>query len=85
MQDPAEQHILGFMYLEGIDCERNYTKAFEYFDNSTQPLHNNTLHVLGRGILQFYGLGVEKNETLGCEYFTEASKTGFGNMVITYK
>ena len=71
------------MYLEGLDCERNYTKAFEYFDNSTNIHHNTTFHVFGRGILSFYGLGVERNETLGCDLINEAAKGSLGNTVFT--
>ena len=72
------------MYLEGVDCERNYTRAFEYFDNSTNPLHNTTYHVFGRGVVYYYGLGREKNETLGCELIAEAAKLGMPSPVITY-
>ena len=72
------------MYLEGIDCEKNYTKAYQYFDNSTNPFYNTTFHVFGRGIMHFYGLGVKENKTLGCEYITEASSNSIGNAVITY-
>ena len=84
LQDPSEQHFIGFMYLEGIDCEKNYTKAYQYFDNSTNPFYNTTFHVFGRGIMHFYGLGVKENKTLGCEYITQASSNSIGNSVITY-
>lgn len=75
-QDPAEQHFIGFMYLEGIGCERDYAKAWQYFDNNTNPLYNTTYHVFGRGIIHYYGLGVEKNVSRGCDYFSEASLLG---------
>lgn len=64
------------MYLEGIGCERDYAKAWQYFDNNTNPLYNTTYHVFGRGIIHYYGLGVEKNVSRGCDYFSEASLLG---------
>lgn len=74
---PEEQHIFGFMFLEGLGVPRDYRKAMYYFDNATNPLFNSTFCVFGKGILHFYGffhcsglcpgLGVPKNETLGCQ------------------
>ena len=52
---PEEQHLFGFMYLEGLGVEQDYAKAMYYFDNTTNPLFNSSYHVFGRGILHFYG------------------------------
>lgn len=61
------------MYLEGIDVDRNYTLAYRYFDNLTNPLFNTSYHVFGRGLVHYYGLGLEPNTTLGCSLIREAS------------
>lgn len=52
---PEEQHIFGFMYLEGLGVPRDYQKAMYYFDNATNPHFNSSFCVFGRGILHFYG------------------------------
>ena len=58
---PEEQHLFGFMYLEGLGVEQDYAKAMYYFDNTTNPLFNSSYHVFGRGILHFYGKSFSHN------------------------
>lgn len=61
------------MYLEGIDGNRNYTLANHFFSNLTNPLFNTTYHLFGQGLLHFYGLGMEKNISRGCDFIREAN------------
>ena len=91
---PEEQHIFGFMFLEGLGVPRDYQKAMYYFDNSTNPLFNSTFCVFGKGILHFYGffhcsglfpgLGVPKNESLGCQYIDQAFHNNLGKAIFAY-
>ena len=63
----TNQHLIGFMYLEGIHYEQNFTKAREYFSNQTNPLHNTVYHHFGRAIMAFYGYGELQNITKACD------------------
>ena len=91
---PEEQHIFGFMFLEGLGVPRDYRKAMYYFDNATNPLFNSTFCVFGKGILHVYGffhcsglcpgLGVPKNETLGCQYIDQAFRHNLGKPIFAY-
>lgn len=72
------------MYLEGLQVPRDYSMAMYYFSNTTNPAFNTSNHLFGRGILYFYGLGVSKNETLGCQLFAEASRLNIGSGVFSY-
>ena len=91
---PEEQHIFGFMFLEGLGVPRDYQKAMYYFDNATNPLFNSIFCVFGKGILHFYGffhcsglcpgLGVPKNETLGCQYIDQAFRHNLGKPIFAY-
>lgn len=82
--DPQEQHLFGFMYLEGLGVPRDYAKAWYYFDNSSNPLFNSSYCVFGKGIIYFYGLGVEMNETAGCELIDRAFRMNLLNPVFMY-
>lgn len=53
--EPQEQHLFGYMYLEGLGVPRDYAKAWYYFDNSSNPLFNSSYCVFGKGIIHFYG------------------------------
>ena len=72
-QKPEEQHFMGYMYLEGLEVERNYSMARQYFSNLTNPLFNTSYHVFGRGIMAFYGLDEPHNITKGCELISLAN------------
>ena len=72
------------MYLEGLGVPRDYARAMYYFSNASNPLFNSSNHVFGRGILHFYGLGVPRNESLGCRLFEEASRLTAGKGVFSY-
>lgn len=72
------------MYLEGLGVPRDYARAMYYFSNASNPLFNSSNHVFGRGVLHFYGLGVPRNESLGCRLFEEASRLTAGKGVFSY-
>lgn len=66
------------MYLEGIGGNRNYTLAEHFFSNLTDPAFNTSYHLFGQGLLRFYGLGMERNISRGCDFIREASALTVG-------
>ena len=77
LNDTESLYYIGEHYLNGWGTEKNYTKAFEYFQKSIS--YNNTDSAKSwnsLGYLYYYGLGVEKNVQKAFDYF---------NIGITYK
>lgn len=74
-KNATNQHILGFMYLEGIHFPRDYQKARQYFSNETNPSHTTVYHAFGRALLAFYGYGEPRNLTKACSMIYEEVMT----------
>ena len=70
LNDTESLFYIGEHYLNGWGTEKNYTKAFEYFQKSIS--YNNTENAKSwnsLGYLYYYGLGVEKNVDKAWDYF----------------
>ena len=84
---PEAHYNLGFMYMNGMGTEKNYTAAREEFlraisKGQIAPAYN------GLGVLAFNGLASEQNYTEAMLYFTAASKLedpdGYFNLAQMY-
>ena len=70
LNDTESLFYIGEHYLNGWGTEKNYTKAYEYFQKSIS--YNNTENAKSwnsLGYLYYYGLGVEKNIDKAWDYF----------------
>ena len=70
LNDTESLFYIGEHYLNGWGTEKNYTKAFEYFQKSIS--YNNTENAKSwnsLGYLYYYGLGVEKNVDKAWDYY----------------
>ena len=70
LNDTESLFFVGEHYLNGWGTEKNYTKAFEYFNKSIS--YNNTDNAKSwnsLGYLYYYGLGVKKNVRKAFDYF----------------
>ena len=77
LNDTESLFFIGEHYLNGWGTEKDYKKAFEYFNKSIS--YNNTDNAKSwnsLGYLYYYGLGVEKNVKKAFDYF---------NVGISYK
>jgi len=72
LNDTESLFYIGEHYLNGWGTEKNYTKAFEYFNQSIS--YNNSENAKSYnslGYLYYYGLGVEKNIQKAFDYFNK--------------
>lgn len=63
---------LGFLYLNGLGCERDYDKAFKYIQTSASKEYPKAFIILGD--LYKNGLGVEQSDEKSFENYLEAIK-----------
>lgn len=84
---PEAHYNLGFMYMNGMGTNKNYTAAKEQFTKAISkggiaPAYN------GLGVLEYNGLLGEKNYTAAMAYFEEAAKRedpdGYFNLAQMY-
>jgi len=84
---PEAHYNLGFLHMQGVGTEKNYTRAREEFIKAIQtgaiaPAFN------GMGVLNFQGLGGEQNYTKAMYYFEEAANRqdpdGYFNLAQMY-
>ena len=84
---PEAHYNLGFLHMQGIGTEKNFTRAREEFTKAIEkggiaPAFN------GLGVLSFQGLGGDQNYTLAMHYFDEAAKRddadGYFNLAQMY-
>ena len=65
------QYLLGYLYKFGIGVEKNYLKAFNFFQKS--DLQNNSFASNNLGNMFKKGLGIEKNEEKSFKYFEKSA------------
>ena len=65
---------IGHCYEEGIGVEKDYSKAFEWYQKSAKTKNSNSIHAIGK--LYAEGKGVRKDYSKMIEYYEKAAQNG---------
>jgi hypothetical protein len=72
--DVASQTLLGRMYFEGPNVERDYTRARHWLEKAATSGDPEALHWMG--ILYSWGAGVAADQRQAVHWWTQAAKSG---------
>lgn len=70
LNDEASQRKLGSMYYYGKGVDKDYTKAFQWYEKSALQGNSDSQNMLG--IMYRFGFGIEKDINKSIEYYTKA-------------
>lgn len=69
-REPKAMYALAKRYFYGQDVEQDYTAAQMWYGLAAEAGHSMSKYELGK--MNFYGIGIDRNEKLGKEYFLDA-------------
>ena len=72
--DAVAQNSLGVAYHNADGVERDYVKAYEWYERSAEQ--GNDFAQLNLGVLYYYGYGVEKSNSKAFEWFKKSAMQG---------
>lgn len=75
--DPEDIRSLAMCYYNGIGVEKDYVKAYNYFEKSANGGHDDAMMRVGYCL--YYGKGVETSEQKAIEWFTKSAENGNEN------
>ena len=67
-------HNVGYCYYSGDGCDKNYTKAFEWYEKSAKLGYSGAMDNVG--ICYENGKGVTKDVNKAKEWYTKAAAQG---------